>query len=94
MSPLRRVVWIVAAFAVVHGVQACATEDSGAELNPQPLPPQDPGEAKSPSDDGRGTSAGGSSSSGGSSGAPNAGADASDGGDAGDAGTDSSGGDN
>lgn len=91
MSSLRKVLWVLAAFAVVHGVEACATEEPGAELNPQPLPPQDPGEAKSPDDDGRGGTTGGSSSSGGSSGAPNAGADASDGGDGGDAGGDSSG---
>ncbi len=92
MSSLRKVLWVVAAFAVVHGIEACATEDPGAELNPQPLPPQGPGEAKSPEDDGRGGATGGSSSSGSSSsGAPNAGADASDGGDAGDAGGDSSG---
>lgn len=91
MSSLRRVLWVVAAFAVVHGVQACSAEEPGAELNPQPLPPQDPGESKTPGDDGRATGAGGSSSSGGSSGAPNSGADASDGGDGGDAGADSSG---
>lgn len=91
MSSLRRVLWVVAAFAVVHGVEACSAEEPGAELNPQPLPPQDPGESKGPEDDGRGTAGGASSSSGGSSGAPNADADASDGGDAGDGGADSSG---
>lgn len=90
MSSLRKVLWVVAAFAVVHGVEACSAEEPGAELNPQPLPPQDPGEAKSPSDDRGSSTGGGSSSSGSSSGAPNAGVDASDGGDAGDGG-DSSG---
>jgi len=93
MRPLRRVLFVLAALAAVHGVQACASETPDPGLNPQPLPPEDqkdntrnPEEvAQDPNAVGGSTSSGGSSSSG-SSGATAP--DATDGGDGGDAGGD------
>ena len=93
MRPLHRVLFLVAALAAIHGVQACATETPDPGLNPQPLPPEDqkdntrtPEEAaQDPNTGVGGGSSGGStsssgSSSGGSSGAVPADGDAGDGG--------------
>lgn len=96
MRPLHRVLFLVAALAAVHGVQACATETPDPGLNPQPLPPEDQKDnTRNPEEavqDPTGPGAGGSTSSGGSSSGGSSGATANDG-DAGDGGGDS-GGDN
>ena len=51
MSPIRKLLLVGVGVLALHGVQACS---AGTELNPQPLPPQDP--ERSPS----GTTGGGS----------------------------------
>jgi hypothetical protein len=88
MRPLHRVLFVLAALAAVHGIQACASETPDPGLNPQPLPPEDQKDnTRSPEDEaaqdpntgvGGGSTSG--SSSGGSSGAPVADGDAGAGG--------------
>jgi hypothetical protein len=85
MRPLHRVLFVLAAFAAFHGVQACASETPDPGLNPQPLPPEDQKDnTRSPEEEAAqdpNTGLGGSSSSGGSSsGLPSANGDAGDGG--------------
>jgi hypothetical protein len=41
MNSVRKLVLVVLGVLALHGMQACSTE---TELNPQPLPPTDPGE--------------------------------------------------
>lgn len=89
MRPLHRVLWVLAAFVALQGVQACASETPDPGLNPQPLPPQDePVRSPETIEEGKSTGGGSTSSGGTTSGEPNAGVD----GDAGDAGDGDSGG--
>lgn len=89
MRPLHRVLFLVAALAAVHGVQACATETPDPGLNPQPLPPEDQKDnTRNPEEVAQDPNGGGgSTSSGGTTGTGTPAAD----GDAGDGGGDSGG---
>jgi hypothetical protein len=76
MRPLYRALVVVASLSVLCGVEACSESDTGAELNPQPLPPgppeqkggSTPGDQREPASDGTGGGTGGGSTSSGSSG--------------------------
>lgn len=74
MAVVRKLLLVALAAGALYGVQACASE---TELNPQPLPPEDPGRGQQTgadeSADGKGTSSGAGGGSSGTSGAPNAG---------------------
>lgn len=98
MRPLNSVLFALGLCVAVAGVQACATEAPGAELNPQPLPPEDKKEGsaqneRNPDEFGDTTGAGGGSTSSGSSSGGSSGTVPGNAPDGGDAGTDS-GGDN
>lgn len=76
MTSLRKLLLVTASALALCGLQACASE---SDLNPQPLPPEDP---RDNGKEGSDTVGGGSSGSSGAAptGAADAGADGSDGG--------------
>jgi len=80
MTSLRKLLLVTASALALCGLQACASE---SDLNPQPLPPEDP---RDNGKEGSDTVGGGSSGSSGAAptGAADAGADGSDGGGGGD----------
>lgn len=94
MTSLRRTLLVVFAFAIAHGVEACATEnEQGAELNPQPLPPNEDNKTTQTPEERAPVPGGGSSSGTGAGSTSSSGGPANMDADAGDGGVDSSGGD-